>query len=156
MRITTLPLIAIATLATAACGSSEPEGPVEQIVVREPGETPAASEAAPEGGETDLLALGETAFAANCVVCHSIDADGASGIGPNLYGVVGRVAGALDNFAYSDAMTGSGITWSAGEIDAYIANPTQKLPGTSMAGVLVTDAEDRSAITAYLGSQSGE
>ena len=60
------------------------------------------------------MAVGKAAFAA-CAACHSVQPGGASGIGPNLHGVVGRAAGTAPGFAYSDAMKTSGITWSEAE-----------------------------------------
>ena len=140
-------LLALATLTLAACGSKA-EAPVEQIVVRKPGETAATASAAITG---DLLAKGKAAFAA-CSSCHAVQAGAAAGIGPNLNGVVGRKAGSLAGFAYSEAMTKSGITWTEAELDAFLANPSGKVPGTAMAAGRVADAERRAAVVAYLAS----
>jgi cytochrome c len=140
-------LVAIGALALAACGSKA-EPPVEQIVVREPGQ-PAGATTAPAA--TDLVAAGKAAFAV-CATCHAVEAGKASGIGPNLNGVVGRKAGALADFGYSAALKQSGLTWTEAELDAFIANPSGKVPGTSMAAGAVSDAERRKAIVAYLAS----
>ena len=139
-------LVAIGALALAACGSKV-EPPVEQIVVREPGQPAGAAPAA----ATDLVATGKAAFAV-CATCHAVEAGKASGIGPNLSGVVGRKAGALADFGYSAALKQSGLTWTETELDAFIANPSGKVPGTSMAAGAVSDAERRKAIVAYLAS----
>ncbi len=136
-------------LALAGCGSKA-EAPLEQIVVRQPG-VAAASAAAGAPAMGDLVAVGKAAFAA-CAACHSVQPGGASGIGPNLHGVVGRAAGTAPGFAYSDAMKTSGITWSEAELEAFLANPAAKVPGTAMAAGQVGDAERRSAIIAYLAS----
>lgn len=141
-------LLVLAVLTLAACGSKA-EDPVEQIVVRKPGEAAGAAPAPAAAG--DLLAKGKAAFAA-CSSCHVAAPGAASGIGPNLHGVVGRKAGTLAGFAYSEAMAKSGITWTEAELNAFLANPQGKVPGTAMAAGQVADAERRAAVVAYLAS----
>lgn len=142
----------------AACGGSAEEPPVEQIVVREPGE-PAANATIVANADSagtaavDLLAKGEAAFAV-CSGCHVAEAGQPSAAGPNLYGVIGRQAGALDDFGYSDALAGSEITWDIATLDRFLANPSGYVPGTSMVAGGVSDGENRAAIVAYLGSLS--
>lgn len=144
-RSAALAITAVGLLLTA-CGSKV-EAPVEQIVVRQPGG--AAVPAAPAAG--DLVAAGKAAFAA-CAACHSVESGGGSAIGPNLHGVVGRTAGSVAGFSYSEAMAKSGITWTESELDAFIANPSGKVPGTEMVAGQVADAQRRAAIIAYLTS----
>lgn len=141
-------------LALAACGSA-PEQPVEQIVVRQPGQEAAPPAAAGARDRSPLAAnaAGQAAFAA-CSGCHAIAADAAPGVGPNLAGVFGRKAGSLDGFGYSAAMRGSGIAWNEGELDAFLANPSGRVPGTSMTAGAVSDAGQRKAIIAYLAGIS--
>jgi len=50
-----------------------------------------------------LVAKGEKLRSA-CNSCHTFEAGGANGTGPNLYNIVGRVSGTHPGFAYSDAM----------------------------------------------------
>ena len=135
-----------------ACGSSE-QPVVEQIVVREPGQVASSPAAASERGPVDLVAAGEAAFAV-CSGCHVAEAGEPSGAGPNLHGVVGRQAAALDDFAYSDALAGSDITWDIAELDRFLANPSGYAPGTTMVAGSVSNGEQRAAIVAYLGSLS--
>ena len=152
-RISLILFAGVTPLGLAAC-SSESEEPVEQIIVREPGEAdPAVTDA--EGGTaaTDLVAAGKAAFA-NCAACHSVQQGGASGVGPNLYGVVGRAAGSLEGFTYSEAMAGSGTTWDSAALDRYLADPSAAVPGTSMVAGAVADPDQRAAIIAYLASLS--
>ena len=82
--------------------------------------------------------------------CHVVQPGAPSGIGPNLHGVVERKAGTLAGFAYSEAMAKSGITWTEAELNAFLANPQGKVPGTAMAAGQVADAERRAAVVAYL------
>ncbi|MEM1197114.1 MAG: c-type cytochrome [Pseudomonadota bacterium] len=144
--------------ALAACGSSEPEAVIEQIVVREPGEpaSGAAMEVAKATGDPvklDLVARGEKAFQA-CSGCHNAEAGAPSMAGPNLHGVVGRKAGALDDYAYSDALASSDFVWDIATLDRFLSNPAGYIEGTSMVAGAVRDGESRAAIVAYLSSTS--
>lgn len=148
-----IPLAFFATvtaLAMASC-SSEPAEPVEQIIVREPG---AAVQTTAIAGGADIVTIGKAAFS-SCIACHSVSSEGSSGAGPNLYGVVGRTAGMLDNYSYSEALTASQIVWNNAQLDAFLANPSAVVPGTTMSAGSVEDEERRAAIIAYLASLSG-
>ncbi len=94
------------------------------------------------------VTAGKTAFGA-CRACHSAEKDKA-GMGPSLYGVVGRKAGSVPGFSYSKAMTTSGITWDDAALDAFIAAPQARVPGTRMPYGGLKDAAKRQAIMAYL------
>ncbi|MFA6219424.1 MAG: c-type cytochrome [Erythrobacter sp.] len=141
--------------ALAACGS-DPEPPTEQITVSEPGaaQTAPAAATAPEVAATDPVAAGKAAFAV-CTACHSAEPGAAAGIGPNLAGVVGRKAGTLEGFAYSEAMKASAITWNEAELDTYLTLPAARVPGTKMTFAGVSDPAKRAAIIAYLASITG-
>jgi cytochrome c len=84
-----------------------------------------------------------------CAVCHSLQPGKASGLGPNLRGVVGRKAGTLP-FAYSPAMKQSGIVWTEPRLDAYLAAPARAIPGNRMAFPGLPSAKDRADIIEYL------
>ena len=137
----------------AACGGSAEEPPGEQIVVREPGQPVEGRAPASEGGEVDLVAAGEAAFGV-CSGCHVAEEGEPSMAGPNLHGVFGRQAGALDDFAYSDALASSDITWDNETLDRFLANPTGYAEGTTMVAGGVSDGETRAAVVAYLRSLS--
>lgn len=147
------PAAALASLIMlTACGPDPAPEPVEQIIVREPGATPAApASATGKDTSTSLIAEGKAAFA-NCAACHTVDKDAANGAGPNLFGIVGKAAGQVAGFSYSDALKASGITWTAPNLDDYIADPSAKIPGTAMVAGAVPDPGKREAIIAYLES----
>lgn len=140
-------------LALTACGADPAPGPVEQIIVREPGAAPVATAtvSVATGAASALVAEGKAAFA-NCSACHTLDKGAANGAGPNLFGIVGKAAGTVSGFAYSDALKASGITWTAAELDSYIANPAAKVPGTTMVAGAIADKAKRQAVIAYLES----
>ena len=105
-------------------------------------------ERAAEAGATQAIGSRPAAFA-QCATCHSTD-PGRNGVGPSLAGTFGAQAAHEPTYAYSDAMRGSGLTWDAATLDAYIADPRRLVPGTKMSFAGVRSAEDRAAIVAYL------
>lgn len=97
---------------------------------------------------------GKAAFA-SCTVCHNNVQGAAAKMGPNLYGVFGRKAGSADGFAYSSALKASQITWTEAELDAFLTNPSVKVPGTKMGAGGISDATKRKAVIAYLKGAAG-
>ena len=83
-----------------------------------------------------------------CAACHT---DKADAMGPSLKGVLGRTAGTLDTFRFSNAMKRAGIQWDAANLKAYLLDPQSKVPGNKMpfGGVSAGDAED---VVAYLAT----
>jgi len=150
-------LACLSVFLLAACGADPAPGPVEQIIVREPGAAPAVAVATTETNAdapaSALLADGKAAFA-NCSACHSLEQGAPNGAGPNLFGIVGAAAAAVPGFAYSDALKASGITWTAAELDSFIANPAAKVPGTTMVAGAIADSAKRQAVIAYIESAS--
>jgi len=93
-------------------------------------------------------ARGEKRFE-ECASCHALDRS-AESVGPSLYGVIGRQAGALAEFRYSPALKRSGIVWDQRSIDAFIADPQAAVPGNRMPFAGVADADARADLIAYL------
>ena len=94
------------------------------------------------------MARGQQRFT-ECAACHSI-APGSNNVGPSLVGIFGRPAGSLTDFRYSNAMRKSGITWSAQELDAFLADPQKRVPANRMPYAGLTDAAARADLIAYL------
>ncbi|HAH10915.1 MAG TPA: hypothetical protein DCL54_03575 [Alphaproteobacteria bacterium] len=93
---------------------------------------------------------GQTLWESRCTGCHSLDEDR---IGPRHRGVVGRKAGSIQGFAYSDAVKKAGFIWDSVKLDAWLTNPQALLPGQRM-NFRVAKPEDRADIIAYLASLS--
>ena len=110
-------------------------------------------------------ALGEADFK-KCKACHSIVAPDGTAIqkggkvGPNLYGVVGRVIGSVPEFKYGDsllAVGADGTVWDEALLAAYVTDPGAWLKETTgdaaakskMSFKLAEGGED---IAAYLAS----
>jgi len=116
-----------------------------------------------EGGEAEqpieaLLAAadpakGEQVFK-KCASCHTINAGGAAGIGPNLNAVVGKpIGGHAPGFAYSDALKSHGGNWDWTNLNDWLHNPKKFAPGTKMTFAGLSSAEDRANLIAYMNTQ---
>ncbi|MCD6674372.1 MAG: cytochrome c family protein, partial [Burkholderiaceae bacterium] len=64
-----------------------------------------------------------------CEACHALAYDRT---GPRHCGLIGRKAGSVPGFDYSDAMKRSGIVWNAKTLDRFLADPMKAVPGTTM------------------------
>jgi glucose/arabinose dehydrogenase/cytochrome c2 len=100
-------------------------------------------------------ARGRTYFNTVCALCHSAELGPDNTViikqGPSLVGVVGRQAGALPHFTYTQSLKGSGYTWSAATLDHFLANPMMAVPGTTMP-MPVPDPQSRADVIAYLST----
>jgi cytochrome c len=97
----------------------------------------------------DDVKAGEAVFKRSCAVCHAAEA-GKNKAGPSLAGVIGRKAGAVEGFKYSDAMKNSGLTWSSDTLDKYLADPKAFMPGNRMVYPGLKKQADRKAVIDYL------
>ncbi len=94
-------------------------------------------------------AAGQAVFKAQCSICHSTEPEH-NMAGPTLYDVVGRRAGHVAGFAYSDANRNSGIVWSVDTLDLYLTSPKGVVPHNAMTYGGVKDASKRADLIAYL------
>ena len=74
---------------------------------------------------------GEKVFKKYCSACHTVEA-GKNKVGPSLAGIVGRKAGSVPGFTYSEANKTSGVEWDAAKLDDYLTDPKKFMPGNKM------------------------
>ena len=103
------------------------------------------SRASGEGGQD-----GQALFQKRCGGCHALDADHE---GPRLRGVVGRMAGTVKTFKYSEALKSAKHTWDEAKLDKWLTDTESVVPDNDMA-FRVPKQEERAAIIAYLKSLS--
>ncbi|MCF8709505.1 c-type cytochrome [Rhizorhapis sp. SPR117] len=115
----------------------------------------------PQPQEADLGTLLASADAAVgkgkarvCTSCHSMDAGGRNGVGPALWGVVGRNIASHGGFAYSPALSAQPGAWTYERLDSYLTSPARAIPGNKMAFAGLRRDEDRAAVIKYLASLS--
>lgn len=98
-------------------------------------------------------AKGEATFK-KCASCHTINAGGANGIGPNLHEILGDgVAQGRGGFAFSDALKTHGGKWDWATLDSWLKNPKAFAPGTKMSFAGIGDAAERANLLVYLNTQ---
>jgi cytochrome c len=98
---------------------------------------------------------GRTVFN-QCRACHTIEAGGRNGVGPNLHAIVGRRAASIENFRYSAPMRTAaegGLTWTPENLDRYLTNPKDLVPGGSMSFAGLRNEQQRKDLIAWLGTQ---
>jgi cytochrome c len=115
-------------------------------------------------------AKGEKDFK-QCQTCHSVvDAAGetlagkGAKVGPNLYGVFGRVAGSYEGFKYGESIIAAGaagLVWNEADFVAYVQNPSgflqDKLADKKAKGKMVfkvKNTETAEDLYAYLSTFS--
>jgi cytochrome c len=116
-----------------------------------------AADAAPAAAAADpaQVASGQRVFN-QCRACHVIDNNGRNGVGPNLYGIVDRPAGTVQNFRYSANLrerAAAGLVWNEETLRAYITNPKAVLPTGSMSFPGLRNEQQLNDLIAYLKAQ---
>lgn len=96
-------------------------------------------------------AKGEAAFK-KCAACHTATQGGAAGIGPNLFGILGKGV-ASGSFAYSDGLKGKGGKWDFATLNQWLTNPKAFAAGTKMTFAGITDPAERANLMAWLNTQ---
>jgi cytochrome c len=142
--IRTIRLVALAALLTAAAGCAT-----------EIKSSAAAGNSTgnPTGNSLGNAANGKELFTANaCATCHGVTKGSDLTVGPNLVGVVGRQAGTTKSLmGPSENLKKYGVTWTAETLNEFLINPSAKVPGTAMIG-MVADPQQRADVIAYLAT----
>ena len=143
-------------LTLAACSSPPPEADKATETVAEtttPATPPATTETpatSPATAPAATLAAAAPQSAKICLTCHKVDKDLGNSIGPNLFGIFGKKAGQVADYAYTDANKNSGFTWDEATLDKYLTAPMKEVPGTKMTFAGYPDAAKRKEVIDWL------
>jgi cytochrome c len=158
---TCLAVVALNIAAGAIFAAPPPAKPGYEVKIPEKGAEagkPGGQPAAPEEPIEKLLAGASVErgqmTAKQCQTCHTFEKGGANGVGPNLYGVVGRPRASAPEFDYSAAMKAKGGTWTIDELNKFLDNPRGYIPGTKMTFAGLPRGNQRADAIAYLNTLS--
>ena len=93
---------------------------------------------------------GERLFNQQCKTCHTLEKGGRNGIGPNLFGMFGQKAAAVEGFSFSEAMQKSGITWDDKTMAEYLKDPKARVPDGKMVYAGLKQQAQLDDMVAYL------
>ena len=91
---------------------------------------------------------GKALYEAKCNACHSVDENR---VGPRHMGVLGRKAGSVKDYEYSDALIKSNVVWTRQNLLKWLTEPEDLIPGQRM-GYRLGEAKDRADVVAYLAT----
>ena len=92
---------------------------------------------------------GATLFKQQCAVCHTTNPSEPMRQGPPLVKIVGRPAGKVEGFRYSQGLANADFVWDEARLDAWLTNPQAVIPGVVMV-YRQGKPETRTAIIVYL------
>lgn len=96
-------------------------------------------------------AAGKTAFA-KCASCHEVGRAAHGSFGPQLNGIIGRQAGATNDFNYSPAMKKAGFVWTEDKLRAFLKSTDAVVPGNKMRFWGIRSDKEIDDLLAYLRS----
>ena len=85
-----------------------------------------------------------------CRACHAVGEGAKNGVGPQLNGLIGRKAGTVEGYNYSEANKNSGKVWDEANFTTYIKDPKGQMPGTKMVYAGLKDETRIANLIAYL------
>lgn len=162
-KVSTAVLLAgIAYFLTGLIGANivHPERPAKPAIEIKGGEPEAAAAPAAEAKLEPIApflvaadpAVGEATFKKLCTACHTATEGGKSGVGPNLYGVVGGPHAHMEGFNYSPGMKEKAGPWTFDELNLWLMKPSADIKGTRMTFAGIANEKTRADVIAYLRS----
>ncbi|MEM8724341.1 MAG: c-type cytochrome [Pseudomonadota bacterium] len=99
----------------------------------------------------ELIAAGEKVYA-KCASCHTIESGGATGVGPNLHGIMGASLASKPGFDYSSALADKGGVWDWETMNEWLKSPRGFADGTKMSFAGLSKIEDRAAVAMFMNA----
>ena len=98
-----------------------------------------------------LAEVGKRQYALRCAACHELSAQAPVNLGPHLEDIVGRLAGAIEDYEYiEDTLISQSFHWDEETLDEWLRKPQKMIPDMCMPFFGLPRAEHREALIAYL------
>lgn len=117
------------------------------------GAAPAAPAASAPAAAAPIVgdpAAGEKVFRV-CRQCHHIGRGATNFYGPVLNGLIGRPAGSVPGYNYSEANKTSGKVWDVPTLTSYLRQPQHDVPKTYMTFAGIKSDKEIADVIAYIG-----
>lgn len=153
-----LAFVGFGQLGKAAVSVNQLDEPAYVVEIAEADDADGGADAEEEKTIGEIFAMadlerGKKVFG-KCKSCHKVAPDGGNGVGPNLWGIVGKPIASADGFSYSAALAEKGGDWDWEAMNGFILKPKAWAKGTKMGFAGVSSDEDRASVIAWLNDQS--
>jgi len=91
-----------------------------------------------------------------CGACHSYNKGGKSKVGPNLWNLINRPKGSINDFSYSKTLSEFGGKWTFEELSEFLYKPKQYIENTKMNFAGLKETEDRANLILFIREKSDE
>ena len=91
-----------------------------------------------------------------CGACHSYKKDVNNKVGPNLWNLINRPKGSINDFSYSKALSELGGKWTFEELSEFLYKPKQYIINTKMNFAGLKETEDRANLILFIREKSDE
>ena len=88
-----------------------------------------------------------------CSACHDLTKRKKNIVGPFLWGIIGRPAGGVRRYAYSEPFkkkVEKRLVWTTRNLDLFLKNPKEYIPGTRMLFAGIKDNQRRADLILFL------
>lgn len=89
-------------------------------------------------------------IAKKCLMCHSLDKNGANKVGPHLWNIVGKEKAKVENYKYSAALSSKGGSWDEESLFHFLNKPSGYVPGTKMSFAGLNKPQDIADVIMFL------
>lgn len=85
-----------------------------------------------------------------CSSCHSFDPNDKGQFGPHLHGIIGRRAGAVEGYAYTELLLNKEFIWTEALMDEWLEKPQETVKDICLPFMGISNPDIRDALIEYM------